>query len=241
MEKRHTVWKSLGETPLEALERLRAEEGIAADVPMTYAGRLDPAAEGVLVILAGDECKNKDEYSGLDKTYLAEIVLGVSTDSFDLLGVPALGGASAEPKASGAAVTAFFESQLGTRMQKYPPYSSKTVDGTQLHTHTRLGNAVDLPEHEVTLRAYEDLTLEDVSREDLLTRVGEVVSTVTGDFRLAEIAHGWSSLDLPEKLPLVSVTLKTGSGFYVRQLAEDLGRALGTGACLYSLVRTEIG
>ena len=63
MKEKYFVHKRWGETPLEALERLRAEEGIAADVPMTYAGRLDPAAEGLLIILTGEECKNKDAYS----------------------------------------------------------------------------------------------------------------------------------------------------------------------------------
>jgi tRNA U55 pseudouridine synthase TruB len=45
---------------------------------------------------------------------------------------------------------------------------------------------------------------------------------------------------LPENLSVLKLTIEVGSGFYVRQLAEDLGRELGTGACLYSLVRTEI-
>ncbi len=240
MQPAYTVWKMLGETPLAALERLRTQEGIPADVPMTYAGRLDPAAEGLLIILTGEECKKKDEYSGRDKTYLAEILIGVRTDSFDMLGMPALGPvAGVQP--SRAEIDAFLASWLGTRLQQYPPYSSKTVDGKQLHEYARTGEAVELPAHDVTLHAYEDLALEEVSRDDVLMRAGEVVAAVSGEFRTAEIAAAWAELDLPEKLPLLSVTLRTGSGFYVRQLAEDLGRALGTGACLYSLVRTEIG
>ena len=90
MKNRYVIWKKWGETPLEALERLRVHLGIAKDIPMTYAGRLDPAVEGLLVILVGDECKKKDNYTKLRKTYSAEILIGVATDSYDLLGIPSL-------------------------------------------------------------------------------------------------------------------------------------------------------
>ena len=50
------------------------------------------------------------------------------------------------------------------------------------------------------------------------------------DFEISEIA-----------LPLVSFKLKCSKGFYVRSLARDLGKALGCGAYLDSLVRTAIG
>ena len=239
MEPVYRIYKQLGETPLEALERVRAEEGIAADVPMTYAGRLDPAAEGVLIVLAGEECKNKDAYLSLPKTYLAEILLGVETDTYDLLGMPSL--APKFPLPSLAPIAEFIDSKLGWQMQPYPPYSSKPVDGTPLHAHARAGNTVDLPEHEVELISYEDLSVDMVEKEEVLLRVGELVSAVTGDFRQKDITLGWAELDMPEKLPIISVTLSVSSGFYVREFAHDLGAALGTGACLYSLVRTQVG
>lgn len=72
------IYKHIGETPLEALERFRREQGIAADVPMTYAGRLDPMAEGLLLILLGEECKNKEKYLGLDKEYEVEVLFGIT-------------------------------------------------------------------------------------------------------------------------------------------------------------------
>lgn len=248
MKNSYTIWKNLGETPLEALERLRAGEGIAADVPMTYAGRLDPAAEGLLPILVGEECKNKQAYSGQAKTYMAEILLGVSTDSYDLLGLPTQGAVATlmtdeDDVRPGIAekIEQYLASKIGTHSQQYPPYSSKTVDGKQLHTHAREGNDVELPEHEVTLHSYEDLSVEPISSEDILVRAGELVTLVKGDFRQDAILQAWADLKLPEKLPLLVVTIKVGSGFYVRQLAEDIGKALGTKACLYSLIRTEIG
>ncbi len=237
----------MGETPLEALERLRAQEGIAADVPMTYAGRLDPAAEGLLPVLVGEECKNKESYSGKSKTYLAEILLGVSTDSYDLLGLPVQGSVAGLLTDEGDILAGtvekiehYLHSHLGTHSQQYPPYSSKTIEGKQLYVHTREGNAVELPTHEVTMHAWGDISVDLVSSEDILVRVGELVSLVKGDFRQDAILQSWGDLKLPEKLPLLVVAVTVGSGFYVRQLAEDIGKALGVKACLYSLIRTEI-
>lgn len=243
----YLIRKLLGETPLEALLRVRAHFKIDDAVPMTYAGRLDPAAEGVLVILAGEECKNKLAYTNLSKTYVAEIVLGVSTDSYDLLGMPvAHKDFEMTVATTGELFTkaeAWIKAQLGTTTQQYPPYSSKTVCGKQLHEHAKEGSAVQLPTHQVTLHAYGDIGMRPKKRADILARVGLLTEKVTGDFRQKEILAAWTKLaeTLPSELPVLKVTLEVGSGFYIRQLAEDLGKYLGTGACLYSLNRTKVG
>ena len=79
------AYKNIGETPLECLERHRKERSIDKDIPMTYAGRLDPMAEGLMILLVGEECKNKDKYLGLDKTYEFKILVGFSTDTYVFL------------------------------------------------------------------------------------------------------------------------------------------------------------
>ena len=254
MKNFYCIHKQLGETPLEALERLREEAGIAADVPMTYAGRLDPAAEGLLVVLVGDECKDKDKYSGLDKTYKAEILLGVSTDSLDLLGLPTVAASERLSKAITLEglqidadltgdVEAYLESKKGVFEQQYPAYSSKTVDGTQLHNHTRAGTEVELPTHMVKLHSYKNVAVRIIDREDVAERVNLILEKVRGDFRQEEIAREWAKAEdtLPEELFVLSMEIAVGSGFYVRQLAADLGEALGTKACLYKLVRIKVG
>ncbi len=243
IKEKYIVWKNLGETPLESLTSLANDLDIPKSVPLTYAGRLDPAAEGLLIVLSGEACKKKDAYTSLPKTYMAEILVGVSTDSHDLLGVPSvipdlirnprkiqMDPGSEAGMTMQKEIQEYLDAHIGKFIQNYPHYSSKNIDTGKVS-----------PPHEVELVSYEDLSIEEVETEDVLVRVGEVVASVKGDFRQAEIAEEWGSLELPEKLPLILVTITVGSGFYVRQLAEDLGTALGTGACLYSLVRTQIG
>jgi len=41
--------------------------------------------------------------------------------------------------------------------------------------------------------------------------------------------------------PFVDLRLVTGSGFYVRSLARDLGELLGTGGYVQELERTRVG
>jgi tRNA pseudouridine55 synthase len=86
MKKVIVLNKKEGETPLSALENFRKKHSEYLDVPMTYAGRLDPMASGALIILAGDEIKNKEKYLALDKEYEFSILFGFSTDTYDILG-----------------------------------------------------------------------------------------------------------------------------------------------------------
>ena len=78
-------------TPLEAIEKFKLKNPVYGGKRMGYAGRLDPMAEGVLLVLVGDENKKIGQYMGFDKEYVAEILLGFSSDSNDVLGVASRG------------------------------------------------------------------------------------------------------------------------------------------------------
>lgn len=86
MERYAVLEKTVGETPLSCAERWRSAAGVAASVPLAYAGRLDPMASGKLLILIGDECKNQTNYHGLDKAYDFSVLLGIGSDTHDVLG-----------------------------------------------------------------------------------------------------------------------------------------------------------
>ena len=90
MEEREKVivlYKKEGETPLECINRAKEEGVIPKEEKATYAGRLDPMAEGLLIILTGESVHKKEEYLKLSKEYEVEVLLGVSSDTGDILGV----------------------------------------------------------------------------------------------------------------------------------------------------------
>jgi tRNA U55 pseudouridine synthase TruB len=89
MQRYALIEKNVGVTPLQAIETFRKEKPELKDLPLTYAGRLDPMAGGKLLVLIGDECKRREKYDGLDKEYEFEVLLGFASDSGDVLGLPA--------------------------------------------------------------------------------------------------------------------------------------------------------
>ncbi len=240
------VHKEQGETPLEALERYRQQEiavGHAelANVPMTYAGRLDPMAEGQLLILVGDECKDKAKYLGLDKEYEVEIVFGIETDTFDALGLAALGKLDLEDVARISSLDV--SRYAGAFVQEYPPFSSKTVDGEQLHSLARKGKLPDeMPTRNVELFAVEKIgertIVADALKEDIVARIGRV----HGDFRQKEIMARWNEVlaDASQRFTVLNIRVRCSSGTYMRSLAHRIGQDLGTGAFALNINRTRI-
>ena len=72
--------KKIGETPIEALKNFRIKYRGLKNEKMSYAGRLDPLAEGKMIVLVGDkENKDRNRYMDLGKEYSAEFMIGVST------------------------------------------------------------------------------------------------------------------------------------------------------------------
>ncbi|MEK7646438.1 MAG: hypothetical protein AAB381_01975 [Patescibacteria group bacterium] len=237
-----TINKNLGETPLEALERFRAEQ-IAlgrvelADVPMTYAGRLDPMAEGKLLILIGEECKQKEKYLGLDKTYEVEVLFGIETDTYDILGLAKI---HLQGQSDKKVVTSTY---IGTFTQTYPPYSSKTVDGKQLHTLARADELPEeLPTKEVEIYSIEKLEDKKISAPDLLNLIQQRIALVKGDFRQKEIFEKWNEVlaHSVQTFPVIKLKVTCSSGTYMRSLAQRIGKEMGMGACALSIKRTEI-
>ncbi len=82
-----TVWKHIGETPLQALERARKDHHLEGVEPACFTGRLDPMAQGIQINLFGQDVFTKqDHYNGCRKTYRFTAILGISTSSYDPLG-----------------------------------------------------------------------------------------------------------------------------------------------------------
>lgn len=261
--------KRLGETPLECLERFRAERIAAGEpafldsraVPLTYAGRLDPMAEGLLVVLAGEECKEKERYLGLDKVYETELLLGVETDTHDLLGVVEAqqGSEKSAPlrehfNISREQCETVLSTFLGKRTQMYPAYSSKPHKGRPLFELARAGELPaedEMPSREVEIYSIEVIGERKMSADELEPQILERVALVKGDFRQAEISAKWQdffeSVELaqppqsPRPFRLFSLRIHCSSGTYIRSLAHETGKRLGIGAIAFSIKRTHIG
>ena len=139
----HIVYKHIGETPLQCVQRLFD----TTSNTYSYAGRLDPMAEGLLLVLAGEEVNNAKQYYSLPKSYEYSFVVGVSTDTYDCLGeiIDTHYPEDALDKKIKQVVAAL----VGTHTFPYPPYSSKPVNGVPLFRYARENtlHTITIPTH----------------------------------------------------------------------------------------------
>ena len=239
--------KKIAETPLEALQRFRQQNPTYKDTRLSYAGRLDPMASGKLLILEGEENDRREEFLERDKTYEFQILFGVSTDTYDLLGL--ITDIEKELTAiSVADVEAQLEEFIGEWEMMYPPYSSKTVavDGEMvpLWQLARVDNLPEmLPEKSVEIYEVGCVGLRKISGKDVLAHVREYVPEVSGDFRQQEIIDCWEGRfsDSDVEFLLGDCELSCSAGTYVRRLAQVVGRRLKTPSLAFSIKRVSVG
>ncbi len=248
------MYKKVGETPLECLNRLRVERpqyaikpGLPV-IPLTYVGRLDPMAEGLLLVLAGEECKEREKYLDLEKEYVCEILWLYSTDTYDVLGkVKRSHTRNVNIYDVNDRLSAISEKLVGKMIQKFPPYSSKPVKGKPLVFWAREGrlDEIEIPSKEIEIKELEVLgTRFTEDWHEVEKKILGGIGQVKGDFRQDEIIKLWQGMfsDVGVSGFLVSkIRIVCSSGTYVRGLVDDMGKALGIGATVLSLVRTRIG
>lgn len=164
-----------------------------------HAGTLDPLASGLLPLLFGEATKFAS--FGLDaaKEYIADVRLGVATETGDAQGeVTARLPVAVDDEALAGAIAKF----RGEIDQVPPMHSALKHAGRPLYALAREGQVVARRARKVTV--YE--------------------------------------LDLLERDPTtLRLRVLCSKGTYVRQLAVDLGLALGTVAHLQALRRTTVG
>jgi tRNA pseudouridine(55) synthase len=241
-------WKKPGETLAVMLRRFRDEENLGPEVKLTYAGRLDPMAEGIVPILVGEMRFQKDMLQNRAKTYEVQILLGIATDTGDMLGLALpnqalniVKGISA--RSDRAAIENSIKNISEISALPYPMYSSRPVDGKPLFMHARSGNAVQVPIKDITIHSLELLDSKEVVLKELLEDAVSTISLVQGDFRQAEIIEQWNNLKKINGdtfVQVITIRATVSSGTYMRSLAEKLGELLGVPALAYKIIRTGI-
>ena len=241
--------KKEGQTPLEAIENFKIKNPEYKDISMTYAGRLDPMASGVLIILAGKEIKQKEKYLCLDKKYDFSVLFGFSTDTYDILGKVIKTNANIQKKfITKKDFTKKIKNNLkyfkGKISQEYPVYSSKAVKGKPLFVYARLGKKVALPKKEVFIKQIIFKKVKKISGEKLLSNITRRINRVGGDFRQEQIVKLWkkklSGKNFSKLFFLAHFTVSCSSGTYVRQIANNLGIRMKIPALAFTIKRTKI-
>lgn len=225
------LYKEIGETPLQRIERFKEETPEYKDKKLTYAGRLDPMAEGVLLVLAGEECKSKHQYLGLPKTYKFEAVFGLETDSYDILGK--ILNIAPPPEKMFGEIRDFLADFEGEIEQKYPPFSSKPVFGKPLFEWAKEGrlSEISLPVKTNEIYNIELETERSIALSEICYKLRGITARLRGEFRQDEILKNWRELGERCNIdfPVISLYIECSSGTYVRDIVYQLGRKVGCG------------
>lgn len=113
-----------------------------------HTGTLDPMATGVMVLCVGTATKLVEIITSEKKEYIAQIILGLKTDTGDITG-----------NVLEEQNVVFTQEKLDdvckrmrkTYLQTVPIYSAVKVNGKKLYEYARKGVYVDLPTREVTI------------------------------------------------------------------------------------------
>jgi tRNA pseudouridine55 synthase len=246
--------KHRGETPLQCLDRFRLEHPKYKDATLSYAGRLDPLASGVLLIMIGDANKKREHYLHLDKEYEVEILFGISTDTHDVLGLPELASSVSEDSVqqgtsnlSEEIIKSALGSFVGKKLLPYPAFSSRTVDGVAMFDLAKQGKLTEenTPKREMVFKSIDMLEYFNITLDQVSRGVYKAVDSVKGDFRQVEIRSAWerifNELPIDMRFVMVRIHIACESGAYMRTLAHEVGKTLGTKALAWSIKRTKVG
>lgn len=115
-----------------------------------HAGTLDPFATGVMVMLVGKQyTRLSDQFLCEDKEYVAQVRLGISTDSYDCDGKMVNVAGKVPTLDEVQSAIAFFQGEI----EQIPPmFSAKKVNGKKLYELARKGKVIERAPVKVKLR-----------------------------------------------------------------------------------------
>ena len=207
---------------------LRAKYG--HKVKVGHTGTLDPFATGLLILLTGKNTKKSSEFLKLDKAYEATLRLGYTSTTGDPEG---------EIVKYKAPKTKFtkIEEHKG-KISDFAAVGAKQCDKISDLSHCEASEISEFCQSFVgkisqKVPQYSAVKING-QRAYKLARKGKDFETPTREVEIYSIEI------LSYNYPELKIRCHVSSGTYIRTLAADIGKSLGTGAYLTALRRTQI-
>ena len=190
-------------------------------IKVGHAGTLDPLATGVLLVCIGRATTRVDALQAEEKEYVADVMLGATTPSYDL--EHPIDRTYPWEHITREAVEEALRSLTGERLQEPPRYSAKKIEGTRAYELARAGEEVamrmaaihiyemelaecELPRIRIRVRCSKGTYIRSLAREigEALGSGGHLTSlrrTRSGGFRAEE---AWRLDELLEKMQKIA-------------------------------------
>ena len=201
--------------------RAKLRNQLGHKVKVGHTGTLDPFATGLLILLSGKMTKKSNEFLKLDKEYIATVKLGCTSTTGDpegqILEYPNEG----ISERGNARVSALAPWRRARATRPELDILKSVIQGF-------IGTIEQTPPRFSAIKI-------DGQRAYKLARKGQ-------DFEIPSREIEIYSIDILDyHYPELQIKVHCSSGTYIRTLAEDIGKALNTGAYLTALRRTRIG
>jgi len=220
-------YKEKGQTSYDVIREIKKRLDVDK---IGHGGTLDPLAKGVLIIgIEKEGTKQLTNFlKGQEKEYIATIVLGATSDTYDAEGqisksVEGLSFDSLKFPSQETILKALKKFQ-GEFLQTPPIFSAVKISGKPAYKLARAGKEVKIKPKKVKVLNIKLLNY-----------------NLPEDRPLAILSEVEPPTALPPTAPVLKLKLLVESGFYVRSFANDLGKILKTGAYLSELTRTKVG
>ena len=234
--------KPAGMSSFGVVAKVRAQlrDEFGHKVKVGHTGTLDPFATGLLILLSGKMTKKSNEFLKLDKEYIAELRLGYTSTTGDT------------------------EGEIQPYMHNVAARESRKLRNVINRRLYHIASPLRRQNHRFCLDVprFRDshVTRYDIE-STLKSFVGEIEQTppkfsaikINGQ-RAYKLARAGEDFEVPSRkvtiynieileydYPKLTIRCFVSSGTYIRTLAEDIGKKLGTGAYLTALRRTRIG
>lgn len=237
------VWKPYGITSIEFVKKFKNNDNKSIQ-KITCVGKLDPLAQGELIVLTNEDTKKMKECMKLKKRYIFDLIIGIETESHDCLSRVLQVGTYLEDVSK--SLSNFIEIY---NHQQYPLVSSYVVKHKGIKNplwwfYMNGYRNIKLPSKDVKIDNYKIHNIKKISFSSLSKQFSERIGTIK-DNLLCEslntqyfIEH-WK--ELGEMVDTTHVVIKlemdVSSGFYVRRFCHDFGKYLNSCGMAHGITR----
>ncbi len=145
-----------------------------------HTGTLDPIAQGVLVVCINQATKLCELLTATYKEYIAEIKLGILTDTLDITGK--IIKEEETKKYTEEQIQNVLNSFLHKSMQEVPLYSAVKIKGKKLYEYARNNIDVKLPKRQIEIKKIELLSYKkDLIKFKVLVSKGTYIRSLIKD------------------------------------------------------------
>ena len=228
--------------------RTKLRDEFGHKVKVGHTGTLDPFATGLLILLSGKMTKESSKFLKLDKVYEATLKLGYISSTGDPEGI------ITEYTFSGHSEP-FSKKKVSDSPDFYniSPLKNSTSEAS-IKNFSEAENVVKINPREYYLRPEKVHSVINLFKGTIEQTPPRFSAIKINGQRAYKLARKGQDFEIPSRkveiysidilhydYPELTIKVHCSSGTYIRTLAEDIGKALHTGAYLTALRRTKIG